>query len=40
MQAIKEKITEESFLGAIYKNAKMGSDAIIDLCKTMPCAAQ
>lgn len=31
MQATKEKITEESFLGAIYKNAKMGSDAIIDL---------
>ncbi|MBQ3063369.1 MAG: hypothetical protein IJC99_01010 [Clostridia bacterium] len=31
MQAIKEKITEESFLGAIYKNAKMGSESIIDL---------
>jgi len=31
MQATKEKITEESFLGAIYKNAKMGVDAIIDL---------
>ncbi len=31
MQATKEKITEESFLGAIYKNAKMGTDAIIDL---------
>ena len=31
MQALKEKITEESFLGAIYKNAKMGADSIIDL---------
>ena len=31
MQAMKEKITEESFLGAIYKNAKMGADSIIDL---------
>ena len=31
MQATKEQITEESFLGAIYKNTKMGADAIIDL---------
>lgn len=31
MQATKETITEESFLGAIYKNAKMGADSIINL---------
>ena len=31
MQATKDKITEEEFLGAIYKNVKMGADAIIDL---------
>ena len=31
MQATKEMITEESFLGALYKNAKMGADAIINL---------
>ena len=31
MQATKETITEESFLGAIYKGAKMGADSIINL---------
>ena len=31
MQATKDMITEESFLGAIYKNAKMGADSIINL---------
>ncbi len=31
MQATKDMITEESFLGAIYKNAKMGADSIISL---------
>ena len=31
MKGKKEQITEESFLGAIYKNTKMGADAIIDL---------
>ena len=31
MHGTKEKITEESFLGAIYKNTKMGADAIINL---------
>ena len=31
MQATKEQITEESFLGAIYKGAKMGADSIINL---------
>ena len=31
MQATKERITEESFLGAIYKGAKMGADSIINL---------
>ena len=31
MQVTKETITEESFLGAIYKNVKMGADSIIDL---------
>ncbi len=31
MQATKETITEESFLGAIYKGAKMGVDSIINL---------
>ena len=31
MQATREMITEESFLGALYKNAKMGADAIINL---------
>ncbi len=31
MQATKDMITEESFLGAIYKGAKMGADSIINL---------
>ena len=31
MQATKATITEESFLGAIYKNSKMGADSIINL---------
>ena len=31
MTEVKERITEESFLGAIYKNAKMGADSIINL---------
>ncbi|MBR7112148.1 MAG: hypothetical protein IKC75_04415 [Clostridia bacterium] len=31
MQSTKEMITEESFLGAIYKGAKMGADSIISL---------
>ncbi|MBQ9801867.1 MAG: hypothetical protein IJW51_02210 [Clostridia bacterium] len=31
MQETKQRITEESFLGAIYKNAKMGADSIINL---------
>ncbi len=31
MQETKERTTEESFLGAIYKNTKMGADSIINL---------
>ena len=31
MQQTKETITEEAFLDAIYKNAKMGADSIINL---------
>lgn len=31
MQETKETITEEAFLDAIYKNAKMGADSIINL---------
>ena len=31
MQQTKESITEEAFLDAIYKNAKMGADSIINL---------
>ena len=31
MQATKEQITEERVLGALYKNAKMGADAVIGL---------
>lgn len=31
MQATKERISEEQFLEAIYKNAKMGADSIINL---------
>ena len=31
MQAIKENVTEETFLQSIYQNVKMGSSAIISL---------
>ena len=35
MQQTKETITEEAFLDAIYKNAKMGADSIINLLPKM-----
>jgi hypothetical protein len=31
MQVTKERVTEESFLGAIYKNVKMGSDSMVNI---------